>query len=99
MAEPTLIVRQGDLDAMVDAVAAARDTLRQAVVDARERAEDLMTGWDPASESRQAQQAHDQQFADDHEALLAGLERIRTTLDDVRERARQAEIRCVAIMD
>lgn len=99
MAEPTLVVREGDLDAMEEAMLAARDTLRQVVDDARDQAERIITGWDPQSESRQAQQAFDRQLADRHTELLAGLERVRSTLADVRELSRQAEIRCVAIMD
>jgi uncharacterized protein YukE len=99
VSEPSLVVRQGDLEALEAAMATAHDRLLAEVSGAREEVAALLTGWAPDTASRQAQLQFDADVQSGVERLAAALAQVRAALAEVRESARTTEVDNVALLD
>lgn len=99
MGERTLVVRQGDLEALEAALQTAHDALGTEVTGVRDRIRPMLTLWAEQTGSRQAQMTFEADLLESMEEVRGALLTIKTKLGEVREDARQTEIRCVAILD
>lgn len=97
MSERGLVVRQASLSEIEAALKTASDALRQQFKDLTEEVNKLTPSWDPTSESWAAHRDHQTKLNDGVKALADKLDKIRTTLGDYREDARQIELDNVTI--
>lgn len=99
MGDRTLVVRQGDLEALESALQSAHETLDARVRSLTDQVRPLLTGWNETTASRQAQVAFEHDLTESLEQVTASLATIRAKLAEVREDAHDTEVRCVAILD
>lgn len=99
MSERGLVVRQDSLAEIEAALTTASESLRTRISDLLQEVNDLTPGWDPTSESYGAHREHQQKLTDGVTALTEQLDKIRTTLADYREDARQIELDNVTIVN
>jgi hypothetical protein len=95
----TLVVRQADLDAMELALTRAHASLQRGTAETLDGVRTLTAGWDERSASRIAERAFASQLSGAHSELVARLQQLAADVAQVREAARQCEIRNVAILD
>lgn len=95
----SLVVRLGSLEAIETALARASQDIDRQVTALLARVNAEIVGWDPSTPSRAAEQDYQAEVRAGVERLTEALTAIRGALADVRQDAREAELRNAAILD
>ena len=98
MSERSLVVHQGSLSAIEDAMATASDSIREHVTQLLDDVDARTPAWTPETPSRVAQQQHEQRLRDGLVRLTDALEQVRAAVATYREDAREIEVENVAIV-
>jgi hypothetical protein len=99
VSEAGLVVRQGSLAELEEALAAASGAIADAVTTAMADVDREVRGWSATTASRAAQLDHQRRLCDGVERLTAALDQVRTAVAEHREEARRIEVRNVALME
>ncbi len=95
----TLVVRFAELERMESELRAAHDALLAQVGSIFDGVNATITGWEPGTASRDAHDAGQRRLQAGVDRLAAALDRVSGTLAELRESAREAEVRNVALID
>lgn len=99
MPEITLKVVHADLDTIISALETAQTSLGTDVDSIRSSVTTKIAGWDPLSDSRQAQIDYDTRLGNDTETLATTLGTIVTKVKTFKDKAHTCEVRNVAVLD
>ena len=95
----TLVVRFAELERMESELRTAHGALLEQVTSLFAGVDATIAGWQPGTASRDAHDRGQQRLQAGVERLAAALERVSSTLTELREQAREAEVRNVALVD
>ncbi|WP_199424612.1 hypothetical protein [Actinotalea solisilvae] len=99
MSERSLIVRLGALEEIETALTDASRSIEQQITTLLAQVDAQIAGWDPATPSRAAEQAYQQQLRAGVARLTEALATVKIALAGVREDGRDTEVRNAALLD
>lgn len=99
MGDRSFIFREADATALQDAFSSLAEEVRDEISDMRSLVSGKLSGWSAESQSRQAQMNFDTRLGERSEELAEALDKAAEAMGEVRDLARQAEIRNVAVLD
>lgn len=99
MSDRTLVVHAASLEQIVESIAQTHDQLVSRATDLLGGADRELSAWVTGTSSRAAETAHRQRILEGVERLAAALEQLRSTTVEVAEKAHDAEVKNVALLD
>lgn len=98
MSEISLVVRHGSIEDMEAALTDAQSAITSQIQSALDQVDAEVSGWSTATSSRIAQSDYHERLRAGVEKLTSALEDVRNALADVAGKARDAEVENVAII-
>lgn len=99
MGDRSFVFREADASALQDAFSSLAEGVRDEISDMRLLMSGKLSGWSAESQSRQAQMDFDVRLGERSEELAEALDKAAEAMGEVRDLARRAEIRNVAVLD
>ncbi len=99
MSDLSLVVKQGSLSDMENALTSAHDDIVAQVKDVLEQVNSRIQGWSPSTVSRAAEMDYQRRLDAGVEKLATALDTVRAKLAEVATAAHDAEVENVALVD
>ncbi|MDO5093441.1 MAG: hypothetical protein Q4D79_08470 [Propionibacteriaceae bacterium] len=99
MSDRTFIYKDSNAQSIEDTLTKMASNLREKTDAMKTRVDFEISGWDPSTDSRQAQMNKDQQLSQRAEELADLLDKAAAAMNAIRSLAHTAEVRNVAVLD